>query len=275
MIFALAILRLVNSFHRVAPTIAQPTGEEMMVQSCAYGTYSSSQCVSVNYDYFSPPPSFSCSGLADCVEKGKAFCDTVKECVGIMGSSVWGSPWADHTNIQYCKGRSLSSNGDWTTYMCSSIYDFRQAATDQGGTLTAGIIAGQDDWYGGTAVLYSTSEGGIIKTGSPWSNGQSISRNLDDVYLLDQNEFLTENMLYSGGGNKHSSIYLDIRDSNDVTTTVFFGIDAPHTESQPRIRLSCGGEDLMVDGSWDAFKAPLVVMVSPRPGCSSWWMGRT
>jgi hypothetical protein len=42
MIFALAILRLVNSFHRVAPTIAQPTGEELIVQSCAYGTYSSS-----------------------------------------------------------------------------------------------------------------------------------------------------------------------------------------------------------------------------------------
>ena len=52
-----------------------------------------------------------CSGKEDCLTKGKIYCDTQTDCVGVM----FASGWASGTNTQWCTTAALASNGDWTS----------------------------------------------------------------------------------------------------------------------------------------------------------------
>ena len=49
-----------------------------------------------------------CNGAADCLNRGQAWCNTQKDCKGIMWSSYW-----KNNHIQVCKDHIQSSNCQW------------------------------------------------------------------------------------------------------------------------------------------------------------------
>ena len=121
---------------------------------------------------------------------------------------------------------TMTTTTTTTTKRTIFIYDFRQSSVPN---LKVGLLNGQDGWSGGKAVLYSKENGGVIKTGSPWSAGQSVCRSINiSMKDVSVGMFEIEGMIYSGGGNKNSLVYLSYKGGS-----ISFGLQSPHSYRAP------------------------------------------